>query len=75
MCTIQSRTSLSSACATINEWADEEGLDAFENSDIYIMVSRIENCQNIMLIIPNFDRLSLFTSLFTVAKEILFQIT
>ena len=35
MCTIQSRKSLSSACAIMNEWADEEGLDAFENSDIY----------------------------------------
>ena len=55
----------------MNEWADEEGLDAFENSDIYIMVSRIENCQNIMLIIPNFDRLSLFASLISKGDIIL----
>ena len=41
MCTIQSKKSLSSACAIMNEWADEEGLDAFENSDIYIVVSHI----------------------------------
>ena len=42
MCTIQSRTSLSSACAIMNEWADEEGLDAFENSDIYSGITNIK---------------------------------